>query len=94
MQAFGFAGTAAKSDDQELNLAKARSLGNALLIFTTVPWFLCAVFYTGLHFTYPRDKARVIQSGFWRMDETEMAVETQQLTANLELSDYSKAPPR
>lgn len=52
-------GTAEVSaEDIEGNLSKARSLGNALLVFTTVPWFLCAVFFSGLHWTYPRDKKR------------------------------------
>lgn len=40
------------------DLAKAVPLGNALLVFLAVPWALCALFYTGLHFTYPRDKRR------------------------------------
>lgn len=38
------------------DLAQAVPLGNALLLFLCVPWTLCALFYTGLHITYPRDK--------------------------------------
>lgn len=30
------------------NLAKARALGNALLVFLLVPWTLCLLFYTGI----------------------------------------------
>ncbi|GAB4823909.1 hypothetical protein N2152v2_010955 [Parachlorella kessleri] len=55
-RAFGFTGTAETSADIEANMQKARSLGNALLVFTTIPWALCALFFSGLHWTYPRDK--------------------------------------
>jgi len=52
-------GTAEVSaDDSEANLRKAQSLGKALLLFTTVPWFLCTIFFSGLHWTYPRDRRR------------------------------------
>ena len=57
-KAFGFHGTAELSLDPIENEKKARSLGNALLIFTAVPWFLCAVFFSGLHWTYPRDREK------------------------------------
>lgn len=56
---FGFDGTAARSADVDQNLAKARALGNALLVFLLVPWTLCLLFYTGLHYTYPRDRLRI-----------------------------------
>lgn len=39
------------------NVDKAISLGNALLVFMVVPWTLCALIYTGLYWTYPRDRA-------------------------------------
>ena len=42
-------------------MAKARSLGSALLIFTAVPWLLCAIFFSGLHWTYPRDKRKAVE---------------------------------
>ena len=57
-KAFGFTGTAETSEDIEANMQKARSLGNALLVFTAIPWALCAIFFSGLHWTYPRDKLR------------------------------------
>ncbi len=31
---------------------------SALLVFTAVPWSLCALLFSGLHFTYPRDRDR------------------------------------
>jgi hypothetical protein len=55
-KAFGFEGAAETSEDLQANLHKARSLGSALLVFTALPWALCAVFFSGLHWTYPRDK--------------------------------------
>lgn len=60
-------GTADVGTDLEENLRKARSLGNALLVFTVVPWSLCAFFFSGLHWTYPRDRdrARAQQLGQW-----------------------------
>lgn len=51
-------GTAETSGDVAADLGKARSLGNALLVFTALPWALCALFFSGLHWTYPRDRRR------------------------------------
>lgn len=48
-------GTAVVSGDPEIDLPKATALGKSLLIFTAVPWTLCLVLYTGLHWTYRRD---------------------------------------
>lgn len=31
---------------------------SALLVFTAVPWTLCALLFSGLHLTYPRDRDR------------------------------------
>lgn len=45
--AFGFRGNAETSADPAENLARARALGEALLVFTVAPWALCALFYTG-----------------------------------------------
>jgi hypothetical protein len=36
------------------DLQKARALGDALTLFSTVPWALCALVYSFLHCTYPR----------------------------------------
>ncbi|CAL5229213.1 g12496 [Coccomyxa viridis] len=60
-QMFGFTGTATRSGDPEKDLAQARALGSSLLVFLIVPWTLCLVFYSGLHFTYPRDKRHAAQ---------------------------------
>ncbi|BDA50407.1 hypothetical protein COCOBI_16-0830 [Coccomyxa sp. Obi] len=58
---FGFKG-AAEIDpgDVDQNLGKARALGNALLCCMAVPWALCVIIYSGLHYTYPRDKRRAV----------------------------------
>lgn len=55
-QIWGFSGDASSSEDQEQDLEKAQALGNALLWFSIIPWSLCLVFYTGLHFTYSKDR--------------------------------------
>jgi len=44
------------------DLDKAEALGNALLLFTAVPWALCAVLYSGLHWTYPGDRRRAAEA--------------------------------
>ena len=46
--------------DVDMNTKKALALGNALLVCMAVPWALCVIIYTGLHWTYPRDKARAM----------------------------------
>lgn len=55
---FGYEGLATPSGDPALDSAKAVALGKALTWFSTVPWTLCALLYSGLHFTYRRDKVR------------------------------------
>ena len=55
---FGFHGTAEVGPSTEANLAKARALAGALAVFTTVPWTLCLLLFTPLHWTYPRDRRR------------------------------------
>ena len=57
-RAFGFSGAAELSPDPELNKQRAASLGSALLVFTALPWLLCAAFFSGLHWTYPLDRRR------------------------------------
>lgn len=53
---WGFSGNASPSGDPVEDLARAKALGQALLWFSALPWTCCLVFYTGLHFTYRRDK--------------------------------------
>lgn len=36
----------------------ATALGNSLVYCLCVPWSLCFLFYFGLYFTYPSDRAR------------------------------------
>ena len=37
---------------------RARSLGDAMLLCMLVPWVLCLMIYTALHWTYPKDRMR------------------------------------
>ena len=52
-------GTATTAGDIDTDLSKAESLSTALLIMTSLPWALCLVIFSGVYWTYPRDKARV-----------------------------------
>eukprot|EP00887_Chlorella_sp_A99_P007278 scaffold2.g7278.t1 len=53
---FGFAGTSTVTGNRATDLLNARALGSALLAFLTVPWTLCFLIYSILHWTYPRDR--------------------------------------
>lgn len=53
---FGFSGASTVSGDIAVDRANAIALGNALLFFLVVPWALCLVAYSFLHWTYPEDK--------------------------------------
>eukprot|EP00210_Caulerpa_lentillifera_P001751 g1681.t1 len=55
-QIWGFKGDASASEDHDKDLERANALANALLWFSIIPWSLCLVVYTGLHFTYARDR--------------------------------------
>ena len=55
-------GTAATTGDVAHDLRKAASLSNAMLVMTAVPWTLCCIAFSGLYWTYPRDKGKVIIS--------------------------------
>lgn len=48
----GYSGKGSPGKDLE----SAAALGDALLICTAIPWALCALFYSGLHITYRRDR--------------------------------------
>ncbi len=52
-------GTATTTGDAGADMAKAEPLCSALLVMTAVPWTLCCLAFSGLYWTYPRDKARV-----------------------------------
>ncbi|KAG2486460.1 hypothetical protein HYH03_014907 [Edaphochlamys debaryana] len=67
---FGFSGAVANEEACEHrtamggpppDLARARALGDAMLMFMVLPWTLCAMLYTGLHWTYPMDRARALR---------------------------------
>lgn len=53
-------GTATTSGDPKQDRANAASLGNAVLVMTMLPWSLCVLTYTAVHFTYRRDKLRAL----------------------------------
>lgn len=53
---FGFTGQASTTGDRVLDLSKADALGKAIMWFSVVPWALCLIFYSGLHWTYRHDK--------------------------------------
>lgn len=53
-------GTATTSGDPKQDRANAASLGNAVLVMTMLPWALCVLTYTAVHFTYRRDKLRAL----------------------------------
>ena len=53
---FGFSGTSTVTGDPAVDVPNARALGNALLLFSVIPWTFCLLAYSGLHFTYPKDK--------------------------------------
>lgn len=55
---FNFQGSSRITGDPSVDVPNARALGNALLVFLTVPWTLCFLIYSGLHWTYPRDKKK------------------------------------
>jgi MFS family permease len=57
---FGFDGTATASGDPALDGPKAEALSRALLLMTVIPWTACAVVYSAVHATYPRDKRRAL----------------------------------
>ncbi|KAI7839840.1 hypothetical protein COHA_006425 [Chlorella ohadii] len=59
---FGFSGSGTVTRDRPTDLANAAALGNALLCFLLVPWTITLVLYTGLHWTYPADRAAALQA--------------------------------
>lgn len=84
--AFGFSGAAevgAPGDD----LAKARSLGSALLAFTAVPWTLCVLFFTPLHWTYRRDRQQTEEAAAAAHAAAEALLAEQREAAGIELAE-------
>ena len=57
---FGFSGTSTITGNPEIDTHNAQAMGNALLVFTVVPWAFCLVAYSGLHLTYPSDRRRAV----------------------------------
>ncbi|KAL4545028.1 hypothetical protein Ndes2526B_g02147 [Nannochloris sp. 'desiccata'] len=57
---FGFSGTSTITGNPEIDVHNAQAMGNALLVFTVIPWAFCLVAYGGLHLTYPSDRRRAV----------------------------------
>jgi predicted MFS family arabinose efflux permease len=57
---FGFSGTSAITGNPSIDIHNAQAMGNALLVFTVIPWAFCLVAYSGLHLTYPSDRRRAV----------------------------------
>ncbi|KAK9841289.1 hypothetical protein WJX74_003225 [Apatococcus lobatus] len=55
---FGFKGDAARTGDPEEDKRRAVALGGALVWFMVLPWVCSFTLYSGLHFTYPKDRAK------------------------------------
>lgn len=53
---FGFHGSI--GEDQVNRTANATALGNSLFVCITVPLFICCVCYTGLYWTFPKDRRK------------------------------------
>lgn len=52
---FGFQGSVSEGRGRT-EQGNAEALGDSLLLCLLVPWTFCFVFYTGLYWTYPRDR--------------------------------------
>lgn len=57
---YGFSGASTVTGDPEKDLPNARALGNALVAFLVIPWTLCLITYSGLHWTYPKDRRKAL----------------------------------
>ena len=44
-------------------LRNAAALGKAIRVMTVLPWTLCFIFFSTLHWVYPADKARALECG-------------------------------
>lgn len=58
-RAFGFKGSISEAALRDVTLRQhnASALGSSLLSCMALPWALCLVFYSLLHWFYPKDKA-------------------------------------
>jgi len=56
--AFSGVGALVEVHSSSADLSKAEALGSAMAIMMMLPWTLCAILYSGLHWSYPRDKRR------------------------------------
>lgn len=92
---FGYDLAGARGDGgPALDPENARALGKALMMTSFVPWMICLVFYSSLHWAYPRDvKRRAIEQE--RLEQQEQAEdEVQQVADKLQASATAKSPNR
>lgn len=70
------------TDDLLAMSHRATSLGDAMLVCMLVPWVLCLLIYTALHWTYPKDRVRAVvtqtySAVFSVPEDTEVALPVQ-----------------
>lgn len=81
---FGFNLTAAKTKGHEH--MNATALGKAILYTALAPWFLCFVFYSLLHWSYPRDHRRLCRLKEQEQSERRMVIEHQDTKEGINVS--------
>lgn len=59
---FGFRGEVGGLLGTAQAAANARALGSALLVILCVPWTLCLLAFSGLHWTFSRDAAAAVRT--------------------------------
>ncbi|GMH42215.1 hypothetical protein BSKO_10134 [Bryopsis sp. KO-2023] len=55
---FGYSGTVKVTGESDKDLPNASALRDALFFWLMVPWTICFLLYTAVHWTYPHDKAK------------------------------------
>ncbi|KAL6771840.1 hypothetical protein ACKKBG_A28005 [Auxenochlorella protothecoides x Auxenochlorella symbiontica] len=70
---FGFSGTVGAGRDDAESARNARALGDALLVMLALPWLVCLLAFTGMHWTYPRDCAAVHRAARRAASEMDLA---------------------
>jgi hypothetical protein len=78
--------------DRQQVLANAAALGNALLAFLVVPWSICLLLYSGLHWTYPADKAAALRNQLHAMRERSHPLEEEGVLEDRQLASSSGSP--
>lgn len=85
---FGFNGMSTVTGDALVDTRNAHALGNALLTFLLIPWTLCLIIYTGLYYTYPRDRRLALE-----INREEQALEWNGVSVEKQVTWRSTQPP-